>query len=339
VGSGPASATSLTTIDPRQAIPAIRLAGTFDGRTSDWTARQDLLESGESDRVFVVEVESDGTAYLRFGDDVNGKRPDAGTQFVASYRIGNGSAGNVGADSLVVLAAGDARIVACRNPLPAVGGVDPETIDQIRRRAPQAFLTQERAVSMPDYEAVAESDPRVDRAVASLRWTGSWYTVYVAAEPRGGGNLTTTLQRSLTRTIDRYRLAGQDLQLDSPQYVSLELVLAVCVDPAYFQADVEQALLQVLGNRVLPNGQKGFFSPDNFTFGQTVYLSPIYRVARSVAGVLTVQATKFQPQGVNTPVYLSQGEIKLGALQIARLENDRSYPDHGQLTLVMQGGK
>jgi hypothetical protein len=90
---------------------------------------------------------------------------------------------------------------------------------------------------------------------------------------------------------------------------------------------------------MLPNGQKGLFYPDSFTFGQTVYLSPVYAAARSVAGVTSVVATKFQPQGVNTSQYLTQGEIKLGALQVARMDNDPNYPDHGQLTLNMQGGK
>jgi hypothetical protein len=52
-----------------------------------------------------------------------------------------------------------------------------------------------------------------------------------------------------------------------------------------------------------------------------------------------VTATQFQPQGVNTTQYLAAGRIKLGSLQVARLDNDPDYPDHGQLTLIMQGGK
>jgi hypothetical protein len=42
---------------------------------------------------------------------------------------------------------------------------------------------------------------------------------------------------------------------------------------------------------------------------------------------------------VNNPSYLANGEIPLGPLQIARMDNDPSYPSHGQLTLVLQGGK
>jgi uncharacterized phage protein gp47/JayE len=324
------SAAAMTTFDASHALPAITLSGTLNAQTQSWTPVPDLLESGESDRNFVVEVESDITATLRFGDDEHGLTPEAGTAFTATYRIGNGTAGNVGADSLVFLITGDARIQSSRNPLPATGGIDPETNEQIRRRAPQAFLTQQRAVTRADYAAVAEANAQVDQAVASLHWTGSWYTVFVAVEPKGGGNLTAALAKTLKSTENRYRLAGQDLELASPEYVSLEISLEICADPNYFRSDVERALLIALTT---------LFAPDQFTFGQTVYLSPIYAAARSVAGVTAVRAVTFQPQGINSTQYLSAGEIKLGPLQVARLENNRSFPDHGQLTLTMEGGK
>jgi hypothetical protein len=182
-------------------------------------------------------------------------------------------------------------------------------------------------------------NPLVDRAAASLRWTGSWYTVFVAVEPNGGGNLSQSLKQSLQQSVGTYRLAGQDLEFDSPQYVSLEISLTICVDRNYFRLDVQQALLQVLSSGTLPNGQKGLFYPDNFTFGQTVYLSPIYAAARSVPGVVTVTATVFQPQGASTNIYLDAGEIPLGPLQVARLDNNPDFPDHGQLSLVMEGGR
>ena len=324
------SAHDLMNVDATAAVPAIALAGTLNGIITNWRPAQDLLESTATDPAFVVEVESTGAATLRFGDNTNGQAPGTGTAFIANYRIGNGTDGNIGAESLVYLAAADARILSCTNPLPATGGTDPETGDQIRRRAPQAFLTQERAVTMADYATVTEMNPQVEQAVATLRWTGSWYTVYIAAEPIGGGSLTPALQKALKKNVARYHLAGQDSELESPQYVSLEIELQVCVDPNYFRKNVERALLQVLAP---------LFAADNFTFGQTVYLSPIYAAARKVDGVVAVTATIFQPQGVNSTIYLTAGEIKMGPFQVARLENDPSFPSHGQLTLVMEGGK
>ena len=331
------SAYDLMHYDANQAVPVITLVSVLGSDTKTWRAEQDLLADGPTDTHFVVEIEWVGNAQLRFGDNVNGLRPDSDTKFTPTYRIGNGTAGNVGADTLTNCS--DPSI-KCTNPLPAINGADPETPDQIRRRAPQAFMVQERAVTMPDYERVTEMNSQVENAVATLRWTGSWYTVFITAEPQGAGNLTFTLRKELKKNVNRYRLAGQDIELESPQYVSLQIALTVCVDPAYFQSDVAKALADVLGSRILRDGTKGLFYPDNFTFGQTVYLSPVYAAARKVAGVRSVVATIFQPQASPpTSIFLSEGEIPLGPFQIARLDNDPSLPDHGQLALTMQGGK
>jgi len=82
----------------------------------------------------------------------------------------------------------------------------------------------------------------------------------------------------------------------------LNLAFTICVDPDYFQRDVQQALLQALGSGTLPNGQPALFAPQNFELGQTVYLSPIYAAARAVAGVQTVTATVFEPRD-RTPTF------------------------------------
>jgi len=333
------SAYDLMNYDPSTAVPSITLTGSLNGIETTWTAAPDLLGDGPTDTNFVVEIESNGVAILRFGDNINGMSPASGTTFTATYRIGNGTAGNVGAESLTHLAA-DPRIVSCTNPLPASGGVDPETNTQIQRRAPQAFVTQERAVTMADYVTVTEANPQVSSAAATLRWTGSWYTVFVAAEPTNGGSLSKTLRKSLTQYVNRYRLAGQDLKLEGPDYVSLVIALTICVDPSYFKSDVQQALMQVLGSGTQPNGQPGYFAADTFQLGQNVYLSPIYAAARTVAGVTTVRATTFQPQAVpETNAFIQSGEIQIGPFQVARLANDPSLPANGQLTLNMQGGK
>jgi hypothetical protein len=337
------SAFALTHFDPGKALPEITLSGTSSTATETWEPRQDLLENGESDRAFVVEVESNGVATLRFGDNTNGRVPETGTHFVANYRVGNGTAGNVGAESLTHYVRNTTSVLgikSCSNPLPGTGGVDPETNDQIRRRAPQAFLTQQRAVTMADYADRAKETQQVNNAVATLRWTGSWYTVFLTVEPQGPGSLSFALKRAVQKNIERYRLAGQDLGVEDPQYVPLQIELEVCVDSNYFRSNVQRALMDALGSGISRSGKKGLFSPDNFTFGQTVYLSRVYEKARSVAGVVSVKATAFQPQGMTpTNQYLAAGEIEIGPLQVAQLANDPSFPNHGQLSLVLEGGK
>ncbi len=98
--AGAISATALSRVDPRMALPALELRA--NGET--WRPQRDLLNSDRFAREFVVETEIDSRgearARLRFGDSVLGRQPAAGTRFVCEFRLGGGSRGNVGADAV-----------------------------------------------------------------------------------------------------------------------------------------------------------------------------------------------------------------------------------------------
>jgi hypothetical protein len=304
-----------------------------------WNLQPDLLNSDEGARHVVVELDNEGVATLRFGDDRHGLRPDSGTEFTISYRVGNGPDGNVGADSIRHIVSLDGRVVAVRNPLPAQGGLAAESAAQIRRRAPQAFRTQLRAVTSEDYENVTAAQAGVQKAAAMPRWTGSWYTQTITVDREGGLPLDAEFETRLAADLERYRMAGHDLNFKDPVFVSLQLELQVCVSRDYFRSDVEQALLEIFNSGVRANGQPGLFHPDNFSFGQTLYLSPYYAIARQVRGVSSVQITRFTRQGDDDQKPLNDGFMSLGELEIARLDNNPNFPEHGVFKLTMLGGK
>ena len=68
----------------------------------------------------------------------------------------------------------------------------------------------------------------------------------------------------------------------------------------------------MLSNRTLPDGRRGVFHPDNFTFGQPVYLSAVYAAAARVAGVDSVLITTFQRQGIDSDDALNSGRARRG---------------------------
>jgi len=321
-------------------VPQVTLHSMLDADTKPWYPHRTLLNSGAAATHFVVEVDDDGGANLRFGDDAHGLRPAIGTAFTATYRVGNGTAGNVGADSIAHFVAKDhvKDVHKVRNPLPARGGVDPETAESARRNAPEAFRVQQRAVTPEDYAEVTERHAGIQRAAARLRWTGSWYTVFLTVDPDADADAA-SLKAELPDFLDRFRMAGHDLEFNDPRYTSLEVDMHVCAKPDYFRSDVKAGLMEALGSRELPDGRRGLFHPDNFTFGQSVYLSAIYAAAHAVPGVESVQITKFQRQGTDDPSFLAKGELTLGGLEIARLDNDPNFPEHGVLRLDVNGGK
>jgi hypothetical protein len=321
------------------ALPVITLTSTAPAGTATWQPQRDLLNSGPEATEFVVESETDGTAMIRFGDDQHGRRPAAQTVFSATYRVGNGVAGNVGAEALAHIVTAQPHILAVRNPLPAQGGLEPESIETVRQRAPYAFRTQERAITPEDYAARVAQYVGVQRAAATLRWTGSWHTAFVTVDRLGGLAVDVAFETALRQFLERYRMAGVDLEIDGPRFVSLEIAMHVCVQPTYFRSDVKAALLEVFSNRRRPDGQRGVFHPDNWSFGQPVYLSRLYTTAYAVPGVASVSITTLQRQGQPDSRPLEEGKLSLQRLEIARLDNDPNFPERGVLRLRLEGGK
>jgi hypothetical protein len=161
-------ATALIAQDPRQTTPSVSLTGTVTTPHGEivttWLPKRDLLESSPDDAHFVVEIDNDGYARLRFGDGSLGRMPDAGTAFQAIYRVGNGPAGNAGAETisyLVFRKSPPAGNLIPRNPLPATGGTAPETMAEAKLFAPYAFRgVLERAITGDDYAALAQDNER-----------------------------------------------------------------------------------------------------------------------------------------------------------------------------------
>jgi hypothetical protein len=343
----------------RDAQPSVLLYEGGSGSRDIWYPRRDLLGSDRFASEFVMEVDDEQRAFLRFGDDFKGRRPLAGALFDARYRVGNGSQGNISAEALrhVIFTSPSATIDAytnattgilrVRNPLPGVGGQEPQSKDEVRLLAPTAFRAQERAVTEADYAAIAERHPDVAKASAVFRWTGSWHTVFIFVQRRDGSPVDEDFRARLGAFLDRYRMSRHDLQIESPRYVPLDIAFVVHVAQDYLASNVLKALLEMFSNIVLPSGARGFFHPRNWTFGQPVLLSQIVALAMAVPGVnwvnftdsdLVHRAPRLQRWGSPPQKELEQGVIPIGPLEIARLDNDAARPENGRLELIMQEG-
>jgi hypothetical protein len=334
------SATRLLQQNVRRATPAIQLTSHPAG---NWSVRYDLIESQPGDANFVVEIDDNGYANLRFGDGSLGLQPAAGMTFQAAYRVGNGSAGNVGAESITRLVLAAERLtgysLTLRNPLPAAGGTDPEPTAQVKLFAPYAFQTQlERAIIAADYAQLAEQNPHVQSAAASLTWTGSWYEADVAIDPYGTEDPSADFLKRIQHHLECYRRIGHDLRVLPAVYVPIDLKLAVCALPGYAAGQVLEALLEVFSNRVLAGGALGFFNPDNLTFGENIYLSRIVAAGQAVPGVECVRVVRFHRLFSAPNGEIQNGVLPLAVNEIAQLDNDPNYPEHGKLEIQVTGG-
>ncbi len=366
-------------------VPAL-VVRTFDvSGARTWTPVPDLLDSTPFDEHLVAEpggslggslavpavadsdagaggagLELGAGAIVRFGDGTYGSDPESGRApgtvvYDAVYRVGNGPAGNIGAETLVHLAspavAGPWPLVtAVRNPLPARDGTAPESVDEVRIAAPVAFsVDQVRAVTEADYAKAVRRLPSVQNAVATFRWTGSWLTVFVAVDPidpadlidfaDGRSGLSATLERQVRVQLEHVRQAGYDLEIRPPTFVPLDLVIAICVKEGHFRSEVVAAVRRAMGSGCEADGTPGFFNQLRLTFGQTLWLSAIYAAVEAVPGVDSVEVRRFCRLGQGDNGEIDRGRMLLAAWEIARCDNDPDFGEHGVLTIVGQGGK
>jgi hypothetical protein len=361
-GSPPAS--RLLKQDPRKALPQITLTGLpgVCAETGDmsepkwregidpndpqwlWHPQRDLLESRSQDQDFVVEMDNDSRAHLRFGDGELGRIPEACMIFTARYRVGNGPAGNVPADSITKIVCRNLLLSGAtlrpRNPLPAQGGTAPEPMTEVKLFAPGAFRKElQRAITADDYARLAERNSKIQRAGASLRWTGSWYAAQVAVDPQGSETADNRLLKEIKGYLYCYRRMGHDLEVRQAHYIPLDIQLTVCVLPHFLRGHVEAALLDEFSNHQLPDGRLGFFHPDKLTFGTGIYLSTLVAAAQAVPGVESMQVTRLQRLFEGDNGELQAGILPLGPLEIAQLDNDPSSPENGKLNLDVRGGR
>jgi hypothetical protein len=311
-----------------------------------WEPRRDLLESDGLSQHFVVETEEDGRVELRFGDGTLGREPTG--VLTTTYRIGDAIEGNVGADMLDHFVISPLPLLSVTNPLPARGGAAPEPIEHVRINAPQAFRVQKRAVTEADYALAAEQHPDVQRAHAVRRFTGTWYTIFIAIDRLGGRPVDGAFRAEIAEIIEPLRMASHDFVIEAARFVPLEIVLPICVRSGFLPGDVRVRLTQAFSAGVLPDNQRGFFHPDNFTFGQPLYLSQVLKVATGVLGVasidtsgvgaspLTFRRTDQPSKPASDPEF--EGVIRVTAVEVIRVDNDVNQPQNGRINFVLQGG-
>ncbi|MBC8488709.1 MAG: hypothetical protein H8D45_22010 [Bacteroidetes bacterium] len=282
---------------------------------------------------------------IRFGDGEFGMIPEKKSVFRAEYRLGGGKKSNVAADTLTNIeneylsSSGlpHAFIDSVTNPLPATNGLDPETVDEVRQLAPEAFrAVTYRAVRPEDYAEAAERLSWVQNAGASLRWTGSWLSVFVTPDPTGKVTLSQKNIADLNKQLDRFRQAGRETHVKEPVYADLNLEITVCVSPDAYRGEVKERILESLFG--VAGISTGYFSPDNFTFGTTLERSSLDAVIQSVEGVKAVERICFERKGWFDKKPFADLMYDPGANSIIRIENDSLHPERGTVKLSMKGG-
>jgi uncharacterized phage protein gp47/JayE len=245
-----------------------------EGRgVQQWTFVEHLIDAGPVDRVFTTQTNASGQTTVIFGDDINGRIPFNDAVISVTYRIGGGTVGNVGPNTINTVVNAPAEVSTVTNLASAVGGTDPESNNQIRRNAPKSLTALSRAVTLEDYASLAYRVVGVAKANADAL-TPAAITVYVA--PTGGGPPTTLLKQRVLAYLEDKKMVNAHISIADPEYVPISIVADIFVADQFTQTAVSNAVRNALG---------GYLDFDNVEFGQRLTLSDVYRAVMEVPGV------------------------------------------------------
>jgi hypothetical protein len=190
----------------------------------------------DSNIYFIQEVEGEQYEVI-FGDGIFGKELQDGNIVEMTYIVTNGSDGN-GVNSFtfsgsvsyvrnsveIFVTDGISLITSA---LPSSGGESIESVDSIRKFAPQIYATQNRALSANDYEILIPN--KIYPETESISVFGGedlvppqYGKVFISIKPRNGDFVPNLIKQNIKRDLKRYAVAGIVPEILDLKYLFIE---------------------------------------------------------------------------------------------------------------------
>ena len=216
-------------IDSSVSVTYSRQDNLFDSDTGS-------VISGTSNIYFIQEVESERYEII-FGDGVFGKQLQDGNIIEVSYITTNGSDGNGVSNftfsgsisyvrnSIEIFVTSGISLLS--SPISSSGGESIESVDSIRKYAPQIYATQNRALSANDYEVLIPN--KIYPETESISVFGGedlvppqFGKVFISIKPRNGDFVPNLIKQNIKRDLKKYSVAGIVPEILDLKYLFIE---------------------------------------------------------------------------------------------------------------------
>lgn len=291
-------------------VPFVDSSASIIAADGTYTEVENFLDSTSSDRHFVVVVDQNDRATIKFGNGVNGTIPSGAID--VDYKIGGGSIGLVEAGNISVIEGtftddlSNPVQVSIANPAKSSGGIDRQNIEQIRQLAPASLRVLNRTVAREDYEINAKRLASVSRALMLTsddttsidENAGKLFVV-----PVGGGLPSQALKDAVLNqvTIVFPRTLTFDVVVSDPVYLTINVSALVFRRAGFTQAETRteiQAALDAFFSLDAADGSENenvdfgfnFKDVDGNPSGEVAW-SDLFNVVRDAASVRKISDT------------------------------------------------
>jgi hypothetical protein len=220
------------------------------------------------------------------------------TTLFVQYRIGGGLGTNLGTNVINQIGTINFAVngpnqtinssvinsISCTNVTAAIGGANVPTIEEVRNLIGFNFASQNRAVTIDDYNSVIRKMPSQYGAPAKVAITEEDNKIKVKMlsyndEGKLQSNISSSLKTSVANYLSNYRMINDYITVESAEVIDLKLEISVVLDSTQNQGTVITNIVNTVDT---------FFSPLNREMGENVYISELKRLIQSLNGVLSI---------------------------------------------------
>lgn len=198
---------------------------------STYSKVTDILDISSSSEVYFIQENKNGQFQIYFGNDVVGKKLPDGAIVSATYLLTNGDVANKSNNFIATATLSDSLNESLSNftitPVSAAaGGSEREDVDSIKYGASAQFSTQNRLVTIKDYESyIKKNYPSVDSLSV---WGGeeedppTYGKVYISLKPKSNYYISETeKQRIIDEIISPKAIVSVGAEIRDPKYLYL----------------------------------------------------------------------------------------------------------------------
>jgi hypothetical protein len=175
------------------------------------------------------------------------------------------------------------------NPIPALGGAEAPSTEELRHLVKYNFASQNRSVTIKDYVAQLLKMP--GKFGLAFRWSveeRSNKVVFNLLSLNQNGKLenqsSSTLKENIATWLADYRMINDYVEINDGKIINLGVTLSLFIDKTFNQSEV-------VNNAI--NQVKNYFDIKKWSMGQDIFISDLIENINNVSGVLNVTNIEF----------------------------------------------
>lgn len=254
-----------------------------------------------------------------------GEFPPSNSTVFIKYRVGGGVSSNLGPNTIntlltrntIVLNGPDFNInnsvlnsLRVTNPIPALGGANSLSIDQVRFLAKYNFSSQKRCVTLDDYKSrILLIDGNYGRPFRVNVFKENNKIVYAILSQNVDGSLNNTtsdiIKRNMSEYISKYRMVNDYVEIRDGRVYNLGVEVTIYIDENFGRNQiVNDTILTIID----------YFDIQTLQMNEDIYLGELIENINNVGGVINVIDVKFFNK--------TGGEYSDDVIEMAFVNND-----------------